>query len=191
MTKKDKKNSGFTLVETLVAISIFTMSILALLSILSQGISNTNYAKRKIIASYLAQEGIEYMRNMRDTFVLYDGTSSQNGWTNFNNKLVNVSCPTNGCYFDDQNLDYNSHSQQMVSVATLFDCNASCPTLLYDANTGSYNYNISGVDSGFIRKIKVTQINADETKVLSTVYFTQGSGNYNITFSEDLFNWVE
>ena len=56
---------GFTLVETLVAISIFTMSILALLVILTQGIANTNYAKHKITASYLAQEGIEYARNVR------------------------------------------------------------------------------------------------------------------------------
>ena len=53
---------GFTLVEMLVAVSIFTASILALLGILAQGISNTGYAKRKMIASYLAQEGVEYMK---------------------------------------------------------------------------------------------------------------------------------
>ena len=62
-----QKNKAFTLIETLVAISIFTMSILGLLSVLASGISNTNYAKQKVAATYLAQEGIEYVRNLRDS----------------------------------------------------------------------------------------------------------------------------
>jgi len=67
----------------LFAISIFTMSILGLLSILASGISDTNYAKEKMVASYLAQEGIEYVRNMRDTAVLYDTLGAQHGWNAF------------------------------------------------------------------------------------------------------------
>ena len=66
-----KFTTGFTLVETLVALSIFTMSILGLMSVLSQGMSDTTYVKRKNIATYLAQEGIEYIRNIRYTYVRY------------------------------------------------------------------------------------------------------------------------
>jgi hypothetical protein len=33
--------------------------------------------------------------------------------------------------------------------------------------------------------------NADEVRILSTVSWTQGSGSYSVTFSENLFNWVE
>ena len=65
-----QKNKAFTLVETLVAISIFSMSILGLMSVLASSISNTNYAKQKITASYLAQEGIECVRNKRDEFII-------------------------------------------------------------------------------------------------------------------------
>ena len=184
------KGGGFTLVETLVAISIFTLSILALLSVLTQGIVNTNYAKSKIIASYLAQEGIEYIRNMRDTFVLYDPTSSQTGWNAFNTKLVNASCTAaNGCYFDDQNLNYTNNAQPMAGIAVTA-CGASCPQLLYNGSTGKYGY-ASGSNSGFIRKTRITQVSANEVKISSTVYWTQGSGSYNIVFSESLFNWIE
>jgi hypothetical protein len=77
----------------------------------------------------------------------------------------------------------------MASI-TMTACASSCPLLLYDAATGKYGY-ASGVSSGFIRKIQMTPVSLNETKVLSTVYWTQGSGNYSIVFSESLFNWVE
>jgi prepilin-type N-terminal cleavage/methylation domain-containing protein len=188
--KNNKNNSGFTLVETLVAISIFTVSLLGLMSILSQSIISTNYAKQKMIASYLAQEGIEYIRNMRDTFVLYNATSSQAGWDAFKAKLTAASCQTsNGCYFDDQNLNYTNHLQPMANIAVTA-CGASCPPLLYDQTTGKYGY-ATGTNSRLIRKINMNVISANEIKVLSTVYWIQGSGTYNMVLSENLFNWVE
>lgn len=75
-------SKGFTLVETLIAISIFTASLLGLLSIMGSGISNTTFAKQRITASYLAQECIEYVRNERDTKVLY-AVDAQTGWSAF------------------------------------------------------------------------------------------------------------
>jgi type II secretory pathway pseudopilin PulG len=185
-----RTNKGFTLVETLVAISIFSMSILGLLSILASGISDTSYAKQKMAAGYLAEEGIEYMRNMRDTFVLYDATDSQTGWSSFSSKLISAGCLAGtGCYFNDQNLNYTNHSQPMAGIA-VSACGSSCPALLYDSTTGKYGY-ASGVSSGFIRKIQMSQISADEIKIISTVYWTQGSGAYNVSFSDNLFNWVQ
>ncbi len=187
-----QKHKGFTLIETLIAISIFTVSILALMSVLGQGISNTNYAKQKIIASYLAQEGIEYMRNMRDTFVLFDASSAQAGWNAFNAKIAplpdTLCAGSNGCYFNDQNLNYANPAQPMTDII-LTACGVDCPSLLYDETTGKYGY-ASGTNSNFVRKINVVQV-ANQTKISSTVYWNQGSGNYGISFSESLFNWVE
>jgi type II secretory pathway pseudopilin PulG len=185
---KQKKTAGFTLVETLVAISIFTISILALVSVLAQGISDTTYAKTKMTSTYLAQEGIEYMRNMRDTFVLYyDPNSSQNGWNAF---LAGLSvCSPNGCYFDDGKL----MSGLTTSDIPLSACQATgCQHLLYDPTLGVYDY-ASGSDSGIVRRIdaKIIDPNNNEVRITSTVYWTQGSGVYNISFSEDLFNWRE
>src|SRR3989344_2187774 len=171
--KKKNSNKGFTLVETLVAISIFTVSILALLSILTQGISNVNYAKKKIIASYLAQEGIEYIRNMRDTFALFDSIDSQHGWDLFNAKLAGASCQaSNGCYFGDLNAgDFANSNQPMAGIAVTI-CGASCPPLLYDETTGKYGY-VAGLNSGFIRQIRTQTNNTNETKIFSTVSWMQ------------------
>lgn len=160
---------GFTLVETLVAISIFTVSVLALMVILGQGVSDTGYAKKKMTATYLAQEGIEYIRNMRDTSAL-----SSVGWSDFTNNLI-VSCSV-GCSFDSE--IHNS----VISCG-----NNSCQHLFY--NSGKYNYE-KGADSGFVRFIRVDSTK-DEIKITSTVSWKQGSGTYSVSFSESLFNWIE
>jgi|SRR3989344_741719 len=190
----DRSNrDGFTLVETLLALAIFTISVVALMAVLSEGVADTSYAKKKLIAVYLAQEGVEYIRNMRDTFVLYDAGGAQAGWTVFNNNLTDASAcqGVNGCYFGDLNAaDFSDTTQPMIGIVVTA-CGTNCPTMLYDATTGKYNYT-TGASSGYIRKIWITPANpTNETKVVSKVSWTQGSGTYNITFSENLFNWVE
>ena len=191
---KKKNNQGFTLIETLMAISIFSLSTLGLLVILGKGISDTTYTKKKIIAGYLAQEGIEYIRNMRDTFVLYDSVDSPTGWNKFSTSLTSGTalCNTsNGCYFNADNLFSLSPPQPMTQITPL-SCNSTCPSLKFDVSTGKYGYT-TGIDSGFIRKITVTTVGSpiSQIKITSTVYWNQGSGSYNTVFKENLFNWVE
>lgn len=138
-----KLTTGFTLVEALVAISIFTTSILGLMTILGSGISDTNYAKNKITAEYLAQEGIEYVRNLRDTSVLYNAGGAKDGWNAFRD---------------------------------LIDSQITPP---------------APDDTNFSREIRKIGIGADEVTITSIVTWTQGARNYSITFSENLFNWIE
>ncbi|OGI70023.1 hypothetical protein A2824_03615 [Candidatus Nomurabacteria bacterium RIFCSPHIGHO2_01_FULL_42_16] len=86
---KLQRSGGFTLIETLTALLIFSTSIVVLITATSQGFSNTNYAKNKFIASYLAQEGVEIVRNARDSF----------GWDNteINNAASSLFCQNPNC----------------------------------------------------------------------------------------------
>jgi Tfp pilus assembly protein PilV len=135
------KGGGFTLIETLVAISIFSASIIGLMSVLASGVSDTNYAKQKMIASYLAQEGIECVRNTRDNYFLYTSTTGKT-WEDFVGLDVQeITCP---------NID----------------------------------------DPNFTRVISITEISPSEVVISSSVSWVQGSGDHNITFLENLFNWI-
>ncbi|MBI5139348.1 prepilin-type N-terminal cleavage/methylation domain-containing protein [Candidatus Nomurabacteria bacterium] len=200
LRKFNKSNRGFTFVETLVALSIFTLSVLAMISVLSRGIADTGYVKRKMIASYLAQEGVEYIRNLRDTYVLFNVGSPQEGWNTFQSRLTSdagANCDdlSKGCYFDDQPVSYSDDSQPILdmTIAPCNDSRCSSAVIYYQPLKSEYSYDSSGagtVDSGFRRSIKITVVNANEMKVEATVFWTESSGNQQTISSGTLFNWI-
>lgn len=91
--QKNKKgnNKAFSLIETLVAVMIFSVAVMAVMGVLANGVSNINSVKKKMVASYLAQQGIEYVRNTRDTDII-SATTALDGWGKFNGDLLNNSC---------------------------------------------------------------------------------------------------
>ncbi len=177
----------------MVALSIFSFSVLAVLVLLGTSISNVGYAEKKMTASYLAEEGIEFMRNMRDTFVLYDPDGAQKGWEKFNTSLNqciftnnNPNNPDKKCYFDNQGMF--STSTSIIDIPYT-PCNGSCQPMYYEPTNG-YGYS-SGTITDYRRDVFAEQITANETRVFSTVHWQQKSANFSVTFSEDLFNWVQ
>lgn len=65
--------AGFTLIETLFAVLLFTTSLVALMAVAGRGISSNTTAREDLTARYLALEGLEVARNIRDTnYVLTD-----------------------------------------------------------------------------------------------------------------------
>ena len=185
-----KLTTGFTLIEVLVALFILSLSIVAMMSVLASGISNTAYAKNKMIATYLAQEGVEYFRNMRDTNMLYyDSQSASNGWNNFvtnNTKGANQCTNNKVCNFDASVLN------------TITNCNApTCTALNFISSSvggGGYSNTGGGTATIFARKvtaIPVVDSNNEQITISSTVEWTQKSTKYSVTFSEVLFNWMD
>lgn len=67
MLSKNKKNKGFTLIELLVTLFVFSVGILGAYLIIQRLSASIEYAKNRLIAIYLAQEGIEIVKNLRDT----------------------------------------------------------------------------------------------------------------------------
>lgn len=58
---------GFTLIETVVAIFLLTVGVVGSFTLMQKVTSFASISSSQFVASYLAQEGIEIIRNIRDT----------------------------------------------------------------------------------------------------------------------------
>lgn len=67
---------GFTLIEALIAIFIFSVALVSLITVMSRGVTGVAQARDQVTAQFLAQEGIEMFRNYRDTRIIEEDTSS-------------------------------------------------------------------------------------------------------------------
>lgn len=162
---------GFTLLEVIIASFILIIGVVGAFSLIQRASYSASIGGNQLIASYLAQEGIEITRNIRDTNFLKIHKGLGGSW---NDGLTTV-CPA-GC-----EADYND------ILLTLDD-----RFLLLDTN-GWYTYD-SGTQTSFKRKIIITPIGIPvPTKliVIVNVSWSQAGTIYTITAETELYNWIE
>lgn len=176
-----QNQKGFTLVETLVSLAIFTSAVVGMIVITSQGINDTVYAKNKLVATALSQEGIEIVRNIRDSSLL---ASSTDGWTDF---LATVSpCLSGMCDIDP--LFEDLATIDIAQCPTQDDCRLKRDVTLGDPSY--YRNQGSGNESSFSRTIQINSLDADSVEIISTVSWVQGSGGVKeVESKEYLTNW--
>ena len=66
LNKINKNGVGFTLIEVIMAIFLITIGAGGAFTIIQRTLAFTSVVSSQLTASYLAQEGIENIRNMRD-----------------------------------------------------------------------------------------------------------------------------
>ncbi|MDO8594703.1 MAG: prepilin-type N-terminal cleavage/methylation domain-containing protein [bacterium] len=180
---------GFTIIETLVAIAVLLLAITAPLTIAERGLASAESARQEITAFYLAQEAVEYIRNLRDTNAI-NGLGGTSDW------LENLDfCfdAEEGCGVDPT-ANGTTEPQIIECETDPNDC------LLYQYKTGT-NDKLLGLfghrtTSGwekaqYTRKVFVKEIEAGkEAKVRVTISWVAGAlGSRTITVGENLLNW--
>jgi len=63
----NSNNKSFTILEVILAIFILTVAVFASFSLIQQTVVGVSLNQSKLIAYYLSQEGVENIRNIRDT----------------------------------------------------------------------------------------------------------------------------
>ena len=178
--QSDRK--GFTIIEMLIAVFIFTVAISALTYMAGRGIRSSNDSQDRIIAEYLATEGMEVVRNVRDSAFL--AGLPETSWTGVFGG--NISGP-NGCFnaLGDSNQDKTCAFQyEADGTPTLENCPTSACSLFLNPTTYIYSYE-SGNATPFSRKIYLNQVSQSEIKVRTVVEWR----NESIEYQENLFLW--
>lgn len=180
---QNKKN-GFTLVETLVAISILSLSILSTFTAVQNSLQSSSLSKDQVTAFYLVQEAVEYMRNVRDTNAIQAiGTPGYNWLT----RIVVMPDQTSSgpC-------DFGKRCTLDVAADNLATCTrngSSCPVLRQDTISNLYGYNSAWIQSRFTRQISLRQISPDEVVIQVTISWVTGKYPKTFTVEQTLFNW--
>lgn len=176
--KKSEKvsQSGFTIIETLVAITILMVAIVGPLTVAFKGLSAAVYARDQMIGSYLAQDAMEFIKNMRDNNKL---SSTPRSWLYGLDLCLAGSGGT--CRVDTQTLDGDIRSCNIT--------NESCARLWLD-DTKGYNHQSLGAKSQFSRVVSIIpSVNGNpEAKVKVTVAWQNGTVNNSVTLENQFFD---
>ena len=212
------RQQGQTLIETLVAIFIMTMGLSAALGLANYALSASSNIIKQIIGMGLAREGLEAVKNMRDTNWLKD-TLAANCY-NFETAAGNASCyrswmnPASGNNIDPvaasatYKLGFDPSTAnfwQLQSESTNFTLNYNVA-----GTTGLYTPSVVGTSSGYYRRITIARDSTgpfaqdgvgprltittdvwwnDKRCPSASVLTPPSSGNCKITLQSFLTNW--
>ncbi len=110
---KQSNTAGFTLIEALVAITILLLAIAGPMTIASQGLKLSTDAREQMTAFYIAQEGVELVRAIRDTNALesYQGPAAHDWVENIPAACTGAGSGNNlGCGIDVESVSSSGGS---------------------------------------------------------------------------------
>lgn len=165
-----KKKTGFTIIESLIAITILMISVTAPLTLSYDALMVAYLAEDQIIASYLAQDAIEYIRNKRDFNKLAGTTYMLDNI--FGNCQVANTVGLGFIGIDDPGtiIERGCHLDTFSSVSGTTHSVYTGEKLYYHSLGGEYNYTAhGGIATKFSRQVRIGYINVNLTEAIVEV----------------------
>ena len=160
-------NKGFSLIEVITAIFILTVGVGGAFSLIYQTLSAVYTIRSELTASFLAQEGVEIVKNLRDNAWLESRAATSTSW------LSNLS-EAGG----DFEIDYSTQSLSRANNSTY---------LKVDSN-GFYNYS-TGTPTNFTRNVVLTNVSTTTVKVVVNIEWQTGGRSHSLEIVENITNW--
>jgi prepilin-type N-terminal cleavage/methylation domain-containing protein len=192
MKKYNSNQRGFSLVETLVALSILLISLAAPLTIASKSLQNIFYAREQYTAIMLAQEGIEAVVYRQRSSMLDAIHNGGNAWSWYS-ALPSNCRGANGCGMDFS----GSASNPVTDAVTNCGSGGSACTLYFDAsnNRARYSHNSSDPVTPYSRVIRVSDVGNNnysqimvESEVMWTSNIFPSNTNESVIVRTNLFD---
>ena len=97
---------GETLLEVLIALTLITVSVAAAASAMMSATKGLSLSKNYLIAQNLASEGLEIVKNIRDTNWMKFPVDKEDCWLNLKTDITTSDLCDPLKYIDGQNNDY-------------------------------------------------------------------------------------
>jgi len=170
--KKISNNAGISLIEIVVAITIITVGMIGVISLVVQNARAQYINKNVLIASGLAGEGLELVRNARDLNWLTPGNNWKTGAASGSGSDIVQD--------GDYRIDYNR------DIIDVDDINAA---RLYINGAGFYTHTADGnTETNFYRLIEVVD-NVDYLDIKCTISWIDGSQKHYYEAETYLYDW--
>ena len=184
---------GFTLVETMIAVTILTLAVSGAFLAANSALRVSELTRDQLVASYLAQEGIEYVRTLRDDayltrYAASDANASDDAWNDFVTSKPPTgiaSCSKPGPQSEACQLDAAAPPGTPPFLACITGCGQ-----LYLASTTAYTFQSSGnVLTPYTREIWATAASSTDEQISSKVSWIFHGQTYSVTVTDDLTPW--
>ncbi|MBC7981971.1 prepilin-type N-terminal cleavage/methylation domain-containing protein [Candidatus Parcubacteria bacterium] len=180
------RQKGFTLLETLVAIFILTLSITGPVYIASVAFHNTIDSRDNISAQYIAEEVVEVIRNKRDGYVLSNADGS--GW------LVGTSLQN--CVFGSTGVRCIMERDSGDYIFSVCPSSGDCLNISFDPDSTDGDLAVYGKAGGTFGISKFTRefyfetypTNPNEVKLVVNIRWEDKGRQKLYTLSERLYS---
>ena len=95
MNQNEPKKKGETLIEIVMSLGVLTIGIMLASTIMGSSIRNLNASKNRVIAVNIAREGLEAMRNIRDTNWMRYNSMKRDCWNHMPTLEIDEKCENN------------------------------------------------------------------------------------------------
>ncbi|MCI0597781.1 type II secretion system GspH family protein [Candidatus Parcubacteria bacterium] len=184
--------TGFTLVETMVAITVLAIALVGPFIAVQTALQGSYVARDQLVATHLAQEAAEYIRSVRDNNSL-SGRSWMDGLSSYSCYGAN---PTSFCVVDPTKGDIHTDvpdNSAMTAHSSIVpgDC-AQGAECLYISSANLYNQQELGTPTKFKRVVQIRTVGVGGTEVRVTVqvFWTTGAFPYSTTVVDNLHDWI-
>lgn len=181
MNSLDKKKNGFTIIEALVGVSILMFAMIGPLLLVYRTSQTASDLRDHTVAAYLALEGMEAIRSIRDGRTLVNPRF----WV-----TMDWLGPLRQCVGAWCTIDVNTGLTLPVTTV----CAGTCPPLR-TSRTAQYGYNYDGSNpaSPFTRAVTLTEsasiLYTHATATISVSWKNKLGQDRSINYEYHIFRW--